>query len=110
MEGLRSCVGDGARFIDAVWIVSAIWRGMEEDILGFEQVGSFIVEMILKPRSSLAYGFDSRDMPRPATTLSKFPVFVPHIYLISGIKVHSRKSQSYENLSRYYASQSDRNL
>lgn len=31
--GLRSCVGEGLRFMDAVWIVSAIWRGTEEDIL-----------------------------------------------------------------------------
>lgn len=31
--GLRSWVGEGWRFIEAVWIVSAISRGMEDDIL-----------------------------------------------------------------------------
>lgn len=33
MEGLRSWVGDGLRFMEAVWIVSAIWRGREDDML-----------------------------------------------------------------------------
>jgi len=33
VEGLRSWDGEGSRFMEAVWIVSAIWRGSEEDIL-----------------------------------------------------------------------------
>lgn len=33
VEGLRSWVGDGLRFMEAVWMVSAIWRGIEESIL-----------------------------------------------------------------------------
>ena len=32
VEGLRSCEGEGALFIEAVCIVSAIWRGTEEAI------------------------------------------------------------------------------
>lgn len=42
VEGLRSWVGDGARLMEAVWIVSAIWIGMEEAMLLFnveKQVG-----------------------------------------------------------------------
>jgi len=34
VEGLRSWEGEGARFMEAVWIVSAICRGIEEDMLG----------------------------------------------------------------------------
>lgn len=33
VEGLRSWFGEGSRFMEAVWIVSAIWRGREDDIL-----------------------------------------------------------------------------
>lgn len=32
VEGLMSCAGSGAGFIDAVCIVSAIWSGIEEDM------------------------------------------------------------------------------
>lgn len=35
VEGLRSWVGDGARLMEAVWIVSAIWIGMEDAMLLF---------------------------------------------------------------------------
>lgn len=33
VEGFTSCATEGEWFIEAVWIVSAIWRGMEEDIV-----------------------------------------------------------------------------
>jgi hypothetical protein len=33
VEGFKSWAASGARLICAVWIVSAIWRGMEEDML-----------------------------------------------------------------------------
>lgn len=35
--GLRSWVGDGARLREAVWMVSDIWRGMEEAMTMTEQ-------------------------------------------------------------------------
>lgn len=33
VEGLMSCAGEGAGFIDAVWRVSPIWRARESDIV-----------------------------------------------------------------------------
>jgi len=41
VDGLTSCEGEGARFIEAVCIVSAIWRGMEEDMLVWVWVVEF---------------------------------------------------------------------
>ena len=33
VDGLMSWVGEGARLREAVWMVSASWRGREEDIV-----------------------------------------------------------------------------
>ena len=36
VDGFRSWEGEGVRLIEAVWMVSATWRGMEEDMVGCE--------------------------------------------------------------------------
>jgi hypothetical protein len=39
VEGLMSCAGEGARFIEPVWMVSPISRGRESDIFAVDGFG-----------------------------------------------------------------------
>ena len=54
VEGLRSCEGEGVRFIEAVCIVSAIWRGIEAIWVG----------IVLMLRSFLELGVMVLRLPR----------------------------------------------
>jgi hypothetical protein len=61
VEGLISCAGDGARFIDAVWMVSAISRGRESAILA---VGGVLADQLCLEMELALRIFEERELPR----------------------------------------------
>lgn len=75
MEGLRSWVGEGWRFMEAVWIVSAISTGREDDIFVVSGVGSGVGEGV-EAASMIALPGCSRTV---VLTRTANPLFNIHI-------------------------------